>query len=103
MSEIAAPAGSSPTISPDLVIETPENVVLTYRLAGPAVRVQAFFVDLLIRAAILMVAFWAVLLVGSFISAGASAGLYLVLWFALDWFYFGLCEGLFRGKTLGKH
>ena len=103
MSEIAASAGSSPTISPDLVIETPENVLLTYRLAGPAVRVQAFFVDLLLRMAILLAAFWAVLLVGSVISAGVSAGLYLVLWFALDWFYFGLCEGLFRGKTLGKH
>ena len=99
-----APAASaaSPQVSSDLVIETPENVTLTYRLAGPAVRIQAFLDDLVLRAALLFGGFIA-LLVGGFVSFGISLGLYFVLWFAIDWFYFGLCEGLFRGKTLGKH
>lgn len=89
-------------ISTDLVIETPENVILTYRLAGPAVRLHAYLVDFMIRAAILfaasILASW-----GGILSAGISAGLFFVTWFLIDWAYFGFLEGAFRGKSLGKH
>ena len=94
---------TAPRVSTDLVIETPENALLTYRLAGPAVRLQAYLVDLLIRVAVLFVCACLFSMAGAFVSAGVSAGLYLVLWFVFDWFYFGLSEGLFRGKTMGKH
>jgi uncharacterized RDD family membrane protein YckC len=98
---VSAP-GAASRLSTDLVIETPENVVLTYRLAGPAVRLLAYMVDFLIRAALLFAAF-IFMVAGSIGSAGVSTGLFLVAIFVVDWAYFGLCEGYFRGKTLGKH
>jgi uncharacterized RDD family membrane protein YckC len=103
MSRNDSAPGHSVRVSTDLVIETPENVVLTYRLAGPAVRLLAYLLDFLIRAVLLFVAFLFVLAGGMIGSFGVSMGLYLVLWFAIDWAYFGLSEGYFRGKTLGKH
>ena len=94
---------NSASVSTDLVIETPENVVLTYRLAGPAVRLLAYLLDFMIRGAIVFVAF---MLrdrrrIGRVL--GISFGMFLILWFVIDWAYFGLSEGYFRGKTLGKH
>jgi uncharacterized RDD family membrane protein YckC len=102
MSRSDAEPGMSSRVSTDLVIETPENVVLTYRLAGPAVRVLAYLLDLMFRIAIVfaatILATW-----GGIISTGISTGLLLVLIFLVDWAYFGISEGYFRGKTLGKH
>lgn len=103
MSRSDADPGASFRVSTDLVIETPENVVLTYRLAGPAVRVLAYFVDLAIRLAVLF-ALWMVASVGGAISGnGVSTGMFLVAIFFIDWTYFGFSEAFFRGKTLGKH
>ncbi|MGE5192865.1 MAG: RDD family protein [Deltaproteobacteria bacterium] len=95
--------GPSSRVSTELVIETPENVVLTYRLAGPTVRLQAYLVDFMVRAALLLLAFLLMVAGGMTGSLGLSLGLFLVVWFAIDWAYFGLSEGYFRGKTLGKH
>jgi uncharacterized RDD family membrane protein YckC len=95
--------GPSSRVSTDLVIETPENVVLTYRLAGPTVRLQAYLVDLAIRAGLLFIGFILMLAGGMAGSLGVSLGLFLLVIFAIDWAYFGLSEGYFRGKTLGKH
>jgi uncharacterized RDD family membrane protein YckC len=95
--------GSTSRVSTDLVIETPENVVLTYHLAGPAVRLLAYMVDFLVRAALIFAAFIFMVAGGTTGSAGLSTGLFLVAIFVIDWAYFGLCEGYFRGKTLGKH
>ena len=97
----SAPEASS-RISTDLVIETPENVVLTYRLAGPTVRLQAYLVDFAVRAALLFIAFIFMVAGGIVGSLGVSLGLFLLVIFAIDWAYFGLSEGYFRGKTLGK-
>jgi uncharacterized RDD family membrane protein YckC len=102
MSRSDAEPGTSYRVSTDLVIETPENVVLTYRLAGPAVRLLAYQLDLMFRIAIVfgagILASW-----GGVISAGISTGLLFVLIFLVDWAYFGISEGYFRGKTIGKH
>ena len=53
MSRADPQPGRSLRVSTDLVIETPENVVLTYRLAGPAARLLAYLVDFLLRVALL--------------------------------------------------
>src|SRR5260370_28107977 len=102
MSRNDAEPGTPSRVSTDLVIETPENVVLTYRLAGPAVRLLASLLDLMFRIAIVcgagILASW-----GGIISAGISTGLLFVLIFLVDWAYFGVSEGYFRGKTIGKH
>lgn len=103
MSRNDAAPGDAQRVSTDLVIETPENVVLTYRLAGPAVRLLAYMVDFLIRAMLLFVAFLFVIAGGMVGTLGISVGVYLVVWFGIDWAYFGVSEGYFRGKTLGKH
>src|SRR5262245_41386256 len=84
-------------ISTDLVIETPENVVLTCRLAGPAVRLLAYLVDFMIRAALLLAATWVASWAGM-LSMGISMGLLFVAIFIIDWAYFGFFEICFRGK-----
>ncbi|RPI84841.1 MAG: RDD family protein [Planctomycetaceae bacterium] len=102
MSQALSPR-SPARISLDHVVETPENVVLTYQLAGPVVRLAAYMIDLILRIA-LFVAF-------AFISSiafaryvpGLTLAALLVLFFVLDWLYFAICEGCFRGKTPGKH
>lgn len=103
MSRIDSAPGRNLRVSTDLVIETPENVVLTYRLAGPCVRLPAYLLDFMIRTAVLFVAFMFMIAGGMIGSFGISVGMYLILWFVIDWAYFGLSEGYFRGKTLGKH
>jgi uncharacterized RDD family membrane protein YckC len=103
MSRIESARGLSPRVSTDLVIETPENVVLTYRLAGPAVRLLAFLVDFLIQDALIAAALVFMLAGGAAGSIFLSLGLFLVVVFVINWAYFALSEGYFRGKTLGKH
>jgi uncharacterized RDD family membrane protein YckC len=104
MSSIPSTAANVAPVDLKLVIETPENVFLTYRLAGPAVRVGAYLVDLTIRFAAL---FAASMIVGcsglGMYLPGTSIGMLLVLAFFLEWGYFAVSEGLFHGKTIGKH
>lgn len=89
-------------VSTDLVIETPENVVLTYRLAGPAARLLAYLVDFGIRAALLF-AMYVLAVMGAIAGLGGiSIGMFLLMIFFLDWAYYGISEGCFRGKTIGK-
>jgi uncharacterized RDD family membrane protein YckC len=103
MTSTDSATGQSRRVSTDLVIETPENVILTYRLAGPATRAFAYVIDLLIRMALVYVAYLAMILGTAAGSMGVSIGLLLIVIFLVDWAYYGVCEGLFRGKTLGKH
>jgi len=83
-------------------IETPENVVLTYRLAGPALRFWAYLIDLGIRFCVLALAGIVVALTEVIVVEGIPTGMFLVLWFFLEWGYFAAMEGFFRGKTIGK-
>jgi len=103
MSRNDSAPGQAVRVSNELVIETPENVILTYRLAGPAVRLLAYLIDFVIRSALLVVALVLAIAGGTTGMGGVTFGLWLILWFAIDWAYFGLSEGYFRGKTLGKH
>lgn len=91
----------SAALNLDMVVETPENVLLSYQVAGPAARCLAFGLDSIIRtiilALVLIVALWS-----SRYLPGVTWGFVLVLMFALEWGYHVLSEGLFRGKTIGK-
>lgn len=93
----------STTVSLALQIETPENVVLNYQLAGPAVRITAYIIDFLVRCGLLVAISIFLIVVGISISPYASMGAFLVSMFLLNWGYYIFCEGLFRGKTIGKH
>jgi uncharacterized RDD family membrane protein YckC len=103
MSHNDSAPGRSPRVSTDLVMETPENVVLTYRLAGPALRLLAFLVDFLIQDALIVAAVLFLIAGGIAGSFFLSLGFFLVIIFVINWAYFALCEGYFRGKTLGKY
>ncbi len=89
----------------DLGVEviTPENIAFQYRVAGPFLRLGAYLIDAMIRAA---VAFVGVLTIRSeFGSAGQEAigtSLSLLLLFLLAWFYGGLFETFWNGQTPGK-
>lgn len=92
----------SDRLSLDLAVETPENIVLTYELAGPARRYLAYSIDALLRAgiagAILLLAY----IVFRWSSEQIFVGFQLVVLFFFEWCYFTLAEGLCRGKTPGK-
>lgn len=101
-SPIADPAapGEGP-VDLDLRIETPENVVLNYTLAGPTLRAGAYLIDLSIRVAV-MAGVISVVMCASLVTPGAATGLLLLAWFLLEWGYFTLLEGFWNGRTPGK-
>jgi uncharacterized RDD family membrane protein YckC len=90
-------------------IRTPENVELTYTLAGPGSRAAAYFVDLLIMfmaaqvLANLLAAF--LIMVFSAVSADSklwAGALVTLAFFAVYNGYFILLEWLMNGQTPGK-
>lgn len=103
MSTAEVAADSAPIAGLQFDVETPENVVLSYDLAGPAVRLAAFLVDTLIRAGFMLVAIVFLSCAGVSLGLfGIAQGLLLVLWFVMEWCYFAFCEGFFSGRTIGK-
>jgi uncharacterized RDD family membrane protein YckC len=85
-------------------IETPEHVRFRYQVAGPAKRALAYLIDLIVRAAI-------VLVIGFFASFGialgdtlahASVGFILLVVFLVEWAYYVLLETAWSGRTIGK-
>ncbi len=88
-------------LSLDLAVETPENVVLTHTLAGPAPRLLAYFIDLIFRWMIL----YAVMLAVFFAVAalpGLATGTLLIVVFLLEWGYTIGFEFFMQGRTPGK-
>ena len=82
-------------------IVTPENIAFTYRVAGPFRRFPAFFLDLLIRWAFLILVAIACA-AGGIVLGGAAPAVIFVAYFLLEWFYGGLCETFLNGQTPGK-
>jgi uncharacterized RDD family membrane protein YckC len=84
-------------------IETPENVRLSFRLAGPGTRLGAYLLDLLLR----VVIFWGLAMAVGVVSpvlnvAGAPIGVLLLGLFLLEWGYTFLFEAWWNGQTPGK-
>jgi uncharacterized RDD family membrane protein YckC len=77
--------------------ETPEGILLELRPAGLPARFYAFLLDWLIRIMIAYVAATAALLMGGF-----GLGFWLLLYFALEWFYPVVFELSRSGATPGK-
>jgi uncharacterized RDD family membrane protein YckC len=94
----------------DVAIETPEHIVFRYRLAGPARRLLAYLLDLVVCYGAFG-AIAALVVLGALGAAatthaaedvmGAGTGFLLVLLFAVQWLYFAVLEG-WRGTTPGK-
>jgi uncharacterized RDD family membrane protein YckC len=77
--------------------ETPEGVDLSLRVAGPPVRLLAWFIDQVILLVVGTLSAVAVPILGDF-----GFGLWALLAFCLSWFYFVLFELLRDGSTPGK-
>jgi uncharacterized RDD family membrane protein YckC len=80
-----------------LHIETPEGAELPMDPAGVGVRIAAFLIDLLIRAAIIMVVGTGLEFAGDF-----GGGIFLMLFFLIEWFYPVYFEVWRKGATPGK-
>ncbi len=78
-------------------IPTPEGIELNLRLAGPVARALAWAVDLLLRVAVFGVLGIPLAMLGS-----VGGGIYLILWFGLEWLYPTVFEVYFGGATPGK-
>jgi uncharacterized RDD family membrane protein YckC len=101
-----------------LRFETPENVQVRYQPAGLGTRFVAWFVDQMILWVCMFVVFVALIAAGisfDFISRMIGperthddhailyfAGLMMLIWGLGSIAYFGCCELLFRGQTVGK-
>ncbi len=97
-------------IDTDVAIETPEHIVFRHRIAGPARRMFAQIIDLILcYGAVLLVAVIVVLaMVGQNAissalegTAKAGVGVLLLVIFAAQWVYFVAWEAM-RGTTPGK-
>lgn len=90
------------TVDTRTEIETPENVTLSFNLAGPGSRMSAYVIDLLIRVAV----FWGFSFAASalvpVLGDGLSIGGTLIGMFVLEWGYSALFEAFWRGQTPGK-
>lgn len=105
-------------MSSTLQFETPENVFVRYEPAGLGTRFLAWFLDQLLVIATLLVLIIVLIVVGaSFNSVQQAlsrrsrdndyaimyfAGLMIVLWGLGSFLYFGGCELLCSGQTVGK-
>jgi uncharacterized RDD family membrane protein YckC len=78
-------------------IVTPEGVPLHLPVAGPVPRALAWGVDFTLRLAVLLLASMALGMLGR-----TGTGAFLVLLFAVFWFYPVVFEVLFDGRTPGK-
>ncbi len=78
-------------------VVTPEGVPLELRLAGPAARAVAYFIDAMIRLVVIVV-----VSIPLGLLQGYGVGFLLVLMFLLEYFYFVACEVLLDGQSPGK-
>lgn len=100
---VARKATEQPVLNNLVFIETPENVRLAFRIAGPGTRLGAYLMDVSIRIA----ALYGIVLVFSlvlrpFASTGLPMGAYFVVAFILEWGYGCFFETWWNGQTPGK-
>ena len=96
------PSESAP-LDTRIEIVTPENIAFQYCTAGPFRRLPAYLIDVMLRTAVMVAAFFGVtLFMGAAGLPGFGLGMAMVAWFVLDWFYGGLFETYWNGQTPGK-
>jgi uncharacterized RDD family membrane protein YckC len=99
----------------EIQFETPENVQISYLPAGPGTRFVAWFMDTLLMFLVALVVFFAALFTGAatdIISREQSGqshhallytlGIFWLVYSLGSFLYFGCCELLLRGQTIGK-
>lgn len=84
-----------------LAVDSPEGVTFRYELASLTDRAKAYGMDLLIRIGVMLV-----LGVAMLMSLGparlAGVGLWLILYFVIEWGYYVFFEVIWNGQSPGK-
>jgi uncharacterized RDD family membrane protein YckC len=107
---ISAPNHDAEPLDTNVAIETPEHIVFRYRVAGPARRLLAYIVDLLLVYTGLFIFIFVLLLaivgaseISNTVDTASKTGIGVLLlaFFAVEWVYFAAWEGA-MGRTPGK-
>lgn len=80
-----------------VLVETPEGIDLSAEIVGLTPRALAFTIDFFIRLLILLLLSIPLAMLGNL-----GWGVYLIVWFALEWWYPVLFEYFMQGQTIGK-
>jgi uncharacterized membrane protein SpoIIM required for sporulation/uncharacterized RDD family membrane protein YckC len=88
----------APALDTSASFATPEHIAFTFRIAGPMIRFWAWLIDVALRIAVLAVLAIPILLLG----LEVGVGIWLLLFFFLDWLLGGLIEWRWEGFTPGK-
>ena len=84
-------------------VETPENVLLSFGVAGPGVRMGAYLFDTFFRAVILVAVGILVSMLTALALGDLSGGVLLLTIFFLEWGYGSFFEAFWNGRTPGKY
>lgn len=87
-----------PVLDTSASFATPEHIAFTFRIAGPMVRFWAWVVDFLLRVALMTALAMPLVLLG----LDVGIGIWLVVFFFVDWLLGGLIEWRWEGFTPGK-
>lgn len=96
------PSQPQERLSLEYEVETPEDILLHYQLAGPSVRMMAYGIDFLIRLGLTGLLGLSLIFLGIALP-GVASGIFFIWLFLNGWGYYIISEGFFRGKSLGKH
>lgn len=88
--------------SSNILIDTPENVVLEAEVAGFATRCMAALLDYLILLVVLLVFTWVFLQSASDMNVVFAIGFYIIIQFLIITFYHLFFEFIWNGQTPGK-
>lgn len=83
-------------------VELTEGVEIQLHTAGPYIRALAWLVDACFRTAIFIGVFIVLGLSGYFLGSNVAEGLFLLIFFLIEWFYFVFFEAFKHGATPGK-
>jgi uncharacterized RDD family membrane protein YckC len=85
-------------------VDTPERVQLHCRVAGPAQRAAAYAIDLAVRGLLLAACAVGAAALDALHTdwEGLGQGVVLVVFFALEWAYYVVCELWMNGQSVGK-
>lgn len=87
-----------------MTVETPEGVDFQFLIAGPGKRCVAFAIDSLIKTGTMVLSLFLLAIIAGTTGdiSEISAGVMLLVWFAMSWLYGASCEAFMNGRTPGK-
>ena len=105
----------APNMHSPIQFETPENICISYELAGPGTRFVAWFMDTILIGLIVLALFFVMLIAGASFDVVRRnlsdreghpffyfIGVYYIAYSFGNLLYFGSSELLLRGQTIGK-